>query len=89
MVEWIIFGVLIAFALGMTLGLVLYAWANSKEDPCVGDLYIMEDGECHADFNIPPLDIRKRYYHIIHFHVRIINSPYSGEVNPGKDGKRK
>lgn len=88
MVGWIIFGVVLAFVLGVVLGLVLYAWANSKEDPCVGDLYIMEDGECHADFKIHPLDIRKKY-HFIHFHVRIINSPYSGEVNPGKDGKRR
>lgn len=78
MVGWIIFGVIMAFALGVALGLVIYAWANSKENPCVGDLYIMEDGECHADFSIPPLDIRKKY-HFIHFHVRIINSPYSGK----------
>lgn len=49
----------------------------SKRRKSIGDLFILDTGEMHADFSTPP-DIFKSGDEIV-MTIRRINSPYNGE----------
>lgn len=86
MTGWIILGIVIAVALGFWLGLVVAAWAQSKEEPHCGDLYLTEDNEIFADISDNLLKHAKKM-HVIRLRVRIIKSSHNGRESQKEEYK--